>query len=131
VGIPTTAYIAVEEVEVEGKEIQRVFKHLPCSIEAEEAEEVGVEHLLRDINDPSTSNLALQIQRKVNGLTGLLGRLAEMRLYLERVNTFVIIRMSTSFLFVVLPFSGSGIALLTLFSHSSCPHRRCWRDVFL
>jgi 26S proteasome regulatory subunit N8 len=39
--IPTTAYEAVEEVESgEGKEIQRVFKHVPCSIEAEEAEEV-------------------------------------------------------------------------------------------
>lgn len=39
-GIPTTAYEAVEEVEAEGKEIQRVFKHIKCSIEAEEAEEV-------------------------------------------------------------------------------------------
>eukprot|EP00401_Gymnodinium_catenatum_P083445 CAMPEP_0117575536 /NCGR_PEP_ID=MMETSP0784-20121206/62255_1 /TAXON_ID=39447 /ORGANISM="" /LENGTH=93 /DNA_ID=CAMNT_0005374605 /DNA_START=150 /DNA_END=427 /DNA_ORIENTATION=+ len=52
VGIPTTAYEAVDEVESEGKEIQRVFKHIACTIEAEEAEEVGVEHLLRDINDP-------------------------------------------------------------------------------
>ena len=41
VGIPTTAYLAVDEVESEGKEIQRVFKHIPCSIEAEEAEEVS------------------------------------------------------------------------------------------
>ena len=39
-GIPTTAYEAVEEVEAEGKEIQRVFKHISCLIEAEEAEEV-------------------------------------------------------------------------------------------
>jgi 26S proteasome regulatory subunit N8 len=125
VGIPTTAYIAVEEVEVEGKEIQRVFKHLPCSIEAEEAEEVGVEHLLRDINDPSTSNLALQIQRKVNGLTGLLGRLAEIRLYLERVNIIILISLS----FLLLCCRGPAVA--SPFSHSSCPHRRCWRDVFL
>jgi 26S proteasome regulatory subunit N8 len=40
VGIPTTAYEAVDEVESQGKEIQRVFKHISCSIEAEEAEEV-------------------------------------------------------------------------------------------
>jgi len=85
VGLPTTAYEAVEEVEVNGKEIHRVFKHISCSIAAEEAEEVGVEHLLRDINDPSTSTVALQIQRKVNGLTGLLNRLSEIKEYLEKI----------------------------------------------
>ncbi len=41
VGIPTTAYQAVEEVESEGKEIQRVFKHISCAVEADEAEEVS------------------------------------------------------------------------------------------
>lgn len=83
--IPTTAYMAVEEVEGDNKEIRRIFKHLPCSIQAEEAEEVGVEHLLRDINDPSTSTLALQIKQKVNGLNGLLNRLQEIQSYLEKV----------------------------------------------
>jgi 26S proteasome regulatory subunit N8 len=39
-GLPTTAYEAVEEIEAEGKEIQRTFKHIACSIQAEEAEEV-------------------------------------------------------------------------------------------
>jgi 26S proteasome regulatory subunit N8 len=39
--IPTTAYLAVEEIQSEGKEIQRVFKHINCRIEAEEAEEVS------------------------------------------------------------------------------------------
>lgn len=83
--LPTTAYEAVEEVEAEGKEIQRAFKHIPCSIEAEEAEEVGVEHLLRDINDPSTSTLALQVKQKLTGLKGLAERLVEIRDYLTRV----------------------------------------------
>jgi hypothetical protein len=40
-GIPTTAYIAVEEIQTDGKEIQRVFRHISCHIEAEEAEEVS------------------------------------------------------------------------------------------
>ena len=40
VGLPTTAYEVKEEPELDGKEIQRVFKHISCSIEAEEAEEV-------------------------------------------------------------------------------------------
>ncbi len=44
-----------------------------------------MEHLLRDINDPSTSTLALQIQQKANGLKGLLARLQEIRTYLENV----------------------------------------------
>lgn len=44
-----------------------------------------MEHLLRDINDPSTSSLALEIKQKVNGLGGLLGRLSEMKIYLEKV----------------------------------------------
>ena len=41
-GLPTTAYEAVEEVESEGREIQSVFKHIQCTIEAEEAEEVDL-----------------------------------------------------------------------------------------
>jgi 26S proteasome regulatory subunit N8 len=45
-GLPTTAYEAVEEVEAEGKEIQKVFKHITCSVEAEEAEEVIYAHLM-------------------------------------------------------------------------------------
>ena len=44
-----------------------------------------MEHLLRDINDPSTSTLALQIKQKINGLTGLAGRLVEIRDYLEKI----------------------------------------------
>jgi 26S proteasome regulatory subunit N8 len=84
-GIPTTAYEAIEEVESEGKEIHRAFKHISCMIEAEEAEEVGVEHLLRDINDPSTSSLALQIQQKLNSLSGLVSHLIEIRDYLQNV----------------------------------------------
>lgn len=41
--------------------------------------------MLRDINDPSTSNLALRIKQKVNGLQGLQGRLVEIHQYLEKV----------------------------------------------
>jgi 26S proteasome regulatory subunit N8 len=85
--LPTTAYVAIEEVEADGKEIQRVFKHIPCSIEAEEAEEVGVEHLLRDINDPTTSTLALQVKQKISGLAGMAERLTEIRDYLTKVTS--------------------------------------------
>jgi 26S proteasome regulatory subunit N8 len=46
---------------------------------------VGVEHLLRDINDPSTSILAMKIKQKIAGLSGLASRLAEIRTYLQNV----------------------------------------------
>jgi len=85
VGIPTTAYSSVEELTGEGKELRRVFKNITCRIEAEEAEQVGVEHLLRDINDTSTSQLTAQIKLKLHGLTGLRDRLADMASYLDKV----------------------------------------------
>jgi 26S proteasome regulatory subunit N8 len=51
-GIPTEAYQTQEEVDDNGN-LNRQFVHLPSSIGASEAEEVGVEHLLRDIKDAS------------------------------------------------------------------------------
>ena len=35
----------------DGTETRKTFLHVPSAIEAEEAEEIGVEHLLRDIKD--------------------------------------------------------------------------------
>ncbi len=75
-------YRTEEEVEGDGKEIQTVFKNVPNSIGALEAEEVGVEHLLRDINDPSVSTLANVIKYKVTALSGLKERLEEIQKYL-------------------------------------------------
>lgn len=102
--IPTTAYLSVEEVESDGKEIQRSFKHIPSSVGAYEAEEVGVEHLLRDVNDPSVSTLANQIKHKTQALAGLKEQLMEMKAYLENViagklpaNNQIIYNMQTIF----------------------------------
>ncbi|CAH2066251.1 unnamed protein product, partial [Iphiclides podalirius] len=50
-GLPTEAYQAVEEVHDDGSPTTRTFEHVASEIGAEEAEEVGVEHLLRDIKD--------------------------------------------------------------------------------
>lgn len=86
--IPTTAYVSVEEVLNDGeerKEIQRTFKHVSSVIGAYEAEEVGVEHLLRDVNDPTVSTLASQIKHKMTALSSLRDRLADTKHYLESV----------------------------------------------
>jgi 26S proteasome regulatory subunit N8 len=46
---------------------------------------VGVEHLLRDVNDPSTSSLALRVRQQAEGLAALVSRLEEIRAYLSNV----------------------------------------------
>lgn len=103
--------------------MSRTFKHIPSSIGAFEAEEVGVEHLLRDVNDPSVSTLAnqvssnyvqhsrvpyqslfVQIKHKTSALSGLKTQLLEMKDYLENVlagklpaNNQVVYNIQTAF----------------------------------
>jgi 26S proteasome regulatory subunit N8 len=69
----------------DGKAIVRTFKHISSEVGAYEAEEVGVEHLLRDINDPSLSSLSEQVRHKVQSLKGLKERLDQIKDYLTLV----------------------------------------------
>eukprot|EP00850_Spirogloea_muscicola_P018051 SM000161S02433 [mRNA] locus=s161:99618:101711:- [translate_table: standard] len=102
-GIPTKAYCAVEEV----KEVctrpdrfslvatpqrrdgtqksQKAFVHIASEIGAYEAEEIGVEHLLRDVKDSTISTLASEVSAKMNALKGLESRLKEIQAYLNLV----------------------------------------------
>lgn len=92
--IPTTAYRVVEELDVKDNkvttsssdsQVHKTFAHVPSLIGAMEAEEVGVEHLLRDINDPTISTVASLIRAKMAGLDSLTDKLVEMKDYLEAV----------------------------------------------
>jgi Mov34/MPN/PAD-1 family. len=92
--IPTTAYKMVQQVEESssksssssGKtQVQQSFAHVPSMIGAMEAEEVGVEHLLRDINDPTISTISSLIQGKMAALASLTDKLSEMKDYLELI----------------------------------------------
>jgi 26S proteasome regulatory subunit N8 len=89
VGIPTKAYVTVDEVEEENLSLAQAqserFVHIPSVIGALEAEEVGVEHLLRDVKDTNVSTMATQINDKVLSLQSLTHRLHEMHTYLENV----------------------------------------------
>jgi 26S proteasome regulatory subunit N8 len=58
---------------------------VPSSIGATEAEEIGVEHLLRDIKDASQGELSKRVGDKLLGLKVLAGKLKEMKEYLEGV----------------------------------------------
>eukprot|EP00934_Nitzschia_sp_Nitz4_P005138 Nitzschia sp. Nitz4//scaffold372_size14277//11511//12587//NITZ4_008943-RA/size14277-augustus-gene-0.1-mRNA-1//-1//CDS//3329549591//5128//frame0 len=83
--LPTTAYKVVEEVSTKNgqRNVQMSFAHVPCEMGAMEAEEVGVEHLLRDINDPTVSTVASLIQSKMAGLSTLTDKLLECQTYLD------------------------------------------------
>lgn len=59
--------------------------HVPSTIEAEEAEEIGVEHLLRDIKNLSTGTLSTRVADRLTSLRGLATHLAEIRDYLASV----------------------------------------------
>ena len=96
--IPTTAYRVVEEVDSNvprggggdksggAAEVRKSFAHVPSLIGALEAEEVGVEHLLRDINDPTVSTVATLVKAKLSGLSTLTEKLVEMKDYLTAVS---------------------------------------------
>jgi 26S proteasome regulatory subunit N8 len=83
--MPTTSYKVVEETSTkEGqRQVKLSFAHVPSEMGAMEAEEVGVEHLLRDINDPTISTVASLIKGKLAGLATLTEKLGECKDYLE------------------------------------------------
>lgn len=85
-GLPTEAYQAVEEVHDDGSPTSKTFEHVPSEIGAEEAEEVGVEHLLRDIKDTTVGTLSQRITNQLLGLKGLHLQLKEIRDYLIQVS---------------------------------------------
>ncbi|EDW10839.1 26S proteasome non-ATPase regulatory subunit 7 [Drosophila mojavensis] len=84
-GLPTEAYISVEEVHDDGSPTTKTFEHVPSEIGAEEAEEVGVEHLLRDIKDTTVGSLSQKITNQLMGLKGLNAQLRDIKQYLQRV----------------------------------------------
>lgn len=84
-GLPTEAYIAVEEVHDDGSPTTKTFDHVPSDIGAEEAEEVGVEHLLRDIKDTTVGTLSQRITSQLMGLKGLHSHIRDIHAYVGKV----------------------------------------------
>jgi 26S proteasome regulatory subunit N8 len=84
-GVPTDAYFAVEEIKDDGTTTSKTFVHTPSIIEAEEAEEIGVEHLLRDIRDVAVGTLSTRITSQLQSLQGLHLRLRDIGQYLQKV----------------------------------------------
>ena len=69
----------------DGTTTTKTFIHTPSIIEAEEAEEIGVEHLLRDIRDVAVGTLSTRITSQLQSLQGLHLRLRDIGQYLQKV----------------------------------------------
>jgi len=82
--LPMEAYYSVQE-ETPDLIFKRTFVNVTCSVGASEPEEVGVEHLLRDIRNASASTLAVRVGDKITALETLGGRLGEISTYLKSV----------------------------------------------
>ncbi|CAK8997430.1 26S proteasome non-ATPase regulatory subunit 7 homolog A (26S proteasome regulatory subunit RPN8a) (AtRPN8a) (Protein ASYMMETRIC LEAVES ENHANCER 3) (Protein MOV34) (AtMOV34) [Durusdinium trenchii] len=82
--LPMEAYYSVQE-QTSDEVFKRTFWHVQSTVGAFEAEEVGVEHLLRDIKNASASTLAVRVGDKIGALKGLAMRLREISQYLSQV----------------------------------------------
>ncbi len=91
-GLPTEAYISVEEVHEDGTPTSKTFEHVPSEIGAEEAEEVGVEHLLRDIKDTTVGSLSQKITNQLLGLKGINAQIRDIKNYLYKVSSSCFIK---------------------------------------
>jgi len=69
----------------DGTTTSKTFVHTPSIIEAEEAEEIGVEHLLRDIRDVAVGTLSTRVTNQLQSLQGLHHRLRDIQAYLQKV----------------------------------------------
>ena len=83
--IPTQAYVSVESKPSDASVSRRAFQHVLSEVGAYEAEEVGVEHLLRNIRDTTESSMTDQVRAKVQSLKALKNRLHDMAAYLSKV----------------------------------------------
>merc|ERR1719408_918683 len=84
--LPMEAYYSIQE-QTSDQVFKRTFQHVPSIVGAFEAEEVSVEHLLRDIKNASASTLAVRVGDKISALKGLAVRLGEIAKYLQQVVT--------------------------------------------
>ena len=98
-GLPTEAYVAVDTVREDGRPVEKTWKHLASAVGAEEAEEVGVEQLLRDVHNPTAGSLryaiffnlgsksffSQKITAQLASIRGLLQKLEQIHAYLTKV----------------------------------------------
>ncbi|CAD8126776.1 unnamed protein product [Paramecium sonneborni] len=82
--LPTEAYTSVDEISKSGEIIQN-FVHIPSTVQAFEPEEIGVEQLLREINNVDTQSLSAKAEQKINGVKGMNKKIAQIQQYLTLI----------------------------------------------
>lgn len=82
--LPFNAYMSYDEP-CSDKMFRRTFAYISCGVAQFEAEEVAVEHLLRDLESLSTSTRGSKILERINGLKCLQQKLDQVALYLGDV----------------------------------------------
>ena len=98
IGLPFDAFAAIDQLIEDGPsgynssnandgKNQKVFVHLPSLVEAEEAEEIGVEHLLRDVKDNAVTDLSTKITNKLDSLRALQQQLSSIEGYLKSLQS--------------------------------------------
>jgi 26S proteasome regulatory subunit N8 len=83
--IPVSAFIGAEIVRPDGQPIVTSFQNVPTVVDFLEVEEIGVEHLLRDIKDVDVSAIGTTLTNSVHGLAALEARLTSISAYLGDV----------------------------------------------
>lgn len=85
-GIPIKAYCAIDEVKEDGTErAKKIFVHIGSEVGAYEAEEIGVEHLLRDVKDATVSTLTTEVSNRLSALGDLGTHLKDIKAYLKLI----------------------------------------------
>lgn len=82
--LPTKAFYSELKLNSRGM-MERQFRNIPCSVSAYEAEEVGVEHLVREIKDLNMDSLQSKMASKVNSLVALQSKVKTIVKYMEDV----------------------------------------------
>lgn len=82
--LPTKAFFSVRVLNDKGY-VVRNFKSISCSVSAYETEEVGVEHLVREIKDLDMDTLKTKLSNKVTSLLALEKKLKVIINYLDDV----------------------------------------------
>ena len=84
IDLPFKAFYSVKNIDEAGL-VYRSFKNIACSVSAFEAEEVGVEHLVREIKDLNMDSLKNRLENKIKSLGSLEAKIATIVQYLDDV----------------------------------------------
>jgi len=91
VGLPFDAFASVDQLDIDGSDpyttASKAFVHLPSVVEAEEAEDIGVEHLLRDVKGTVQGDLPTRVAAKIDSLRALQSQLTTLIEYIEAVRS--------------------------------------------